>query len=104
MKITGDDRELRMRMGCWTVPHDIIDQRPKVALRVLSQFVVIRAEYHLRSREITYEGYSWLFRPIQDGARMPEYLIHYNEHRDEITVSEVTEPVRVVRFDKEVIE
>lgn len=63
------------RKGKFSISVDLIDAWPQVALAIMSEVIVTRAEMNFMDDAIHYEGLSMAFTPVELGSVVPIYRI-----------------------------
>ena len=76
--------QYNQRVGKFTVGRDLIVETPETLAEMFKQmdFVALRVEHFPSSDSYQYVGYSSLFKPIEMGQAMPEYLIEVTDMTD----------------------
>lgn len=73
------------RVGKFILPDHVMVTTPyEVLLRVMSNFLVVRAEMLYAQRGIEYTAYSSLFELVDRGERIPEYLMFIDTDSDDL--------------------
>lgn len=94
--------DLRSRIGRFHVPEDYIEDWTDEALGLFGHFVILRAEFHLRTREIEYDAYSPLFDVVPKDCIIPHYSIECQRHSDGTVeyraIRKDQDKVRTIRF------
>lgn len=83
-------------IGRFGISDDIIMDDPEVAMRVLANIIVVRAERRYETNSIEYVGVGDCFSPVPDGSITPEYDVHINITHDTMDISTIGAPVHKV--------
>lgn len=70
--------ELKKRKGILKLDEDIINEELSdngvILMRLFAEFIPVDLNYNHLTRKLTYHGYSHMFREIEEGQRIPEYI------------------------------
>jgi len=65
--------DLRQRMGKFKIAVHLIEHDPETVMKVMSNFIVFRAENMFSEPVIEYQALSPLFQKVPQGNKMPRY-------------------------------
>ena len=63
------------RFGKFFIGRNLIEFEPDQVMRLMRNFLIVRAEMHLASMNVEYEAYSPLFDQVPIGEKRPTYII-----------------------------
>ncbi len=71
----NNDKDLNLwnRRGTFSISMPVISTYPEVVMKIMSNCIIVRAEYLFMRECIMYEAYSLLFREVPEGAEAPVY-------------------------------
>jgi hypothetical protein len=64
---------LKYRPGQFSIKRQILDDDPGIAMNIMGECIITRAEYILAADEVEYMGNSLLFDPLESGEVVPWY-------------------------------
>ncbi len=67
--------DFHARKGRFNIALELIVECPQVALAIMSEVIVTRAEMNFMDDVIHYEGLSMAFAPVELGAEAPTYRV-----------------------------
>ena len=70
------------RLGRFKIAKEVIDRYPLQATSVLSNIIIVRAEYMFEDDAIHYVGISSNFYPVKLGMTIPEYRCHFDHAKN----------------------
>jgi len=62
------------RIGTFKLPQEMLEREPWLIKRIMSQCIILRAEFMYSSRSIEYQAISMLFDECQEACIAPEYV------------------------------
>lgn len=74
------------RKGTFTFSRQMMKEDPEVAMEILSDVLIIRAENCFVNDEIIYHGYSEHFEEVAEGLTIPKYQCIVTSDADKFSI------------------